>query len=90
MDPLGNRLDETVYYLISGHGGPDPGAIENYGGQLIAEDEYAYDVTLRLARELLSHGAAVHIIVQDENDGIREVRALELDTDETVAGEAIP
>lgn len=79
-----NRLDKAVYYLISGHGGPDPGAVENYGSKRISEDEYAYDVTLRLARELLSHGAEVHIIVQDENDGIRDERILSLDTDEVV------
>ncbi|WP_343488003.1 N-acetylmuramoyl-L-alanine amidase [Allomuricauda sp. d1] len=90
IDSLSNRLEGTVYYLISGHGGPDPGAIVKYGDKLIAEDEYAYDVTLRLARELLGHGAEVHIIVEDENDGIRDNRALELDTDETVANTAIP
>ncbi|MCL6267637.1 N-acetylmuramoyl-L-alanine amidase [Flagellimonas sp. 2012CJ39-3] len=84
VEPLSNRLENTVYYLISGHGGPDPGAIENYAGKLISEDEYAYDVTLRLARELLSHGAEVHIIVRDENDGIRDNRILDLDTDEVV------
>lgn len=78
------RLENTVYYLISGHGGPDPGAMEDYNGTKIAEDEYAYDVTLRLARELLAHGAKVYIIVRDENDGIRDDRALELDRDEVV------
>ncbi|WP_420320474.1 N-acetylmuramoyl-L-alanine amidase family protein [Flagellimonas sp.] len=88
---ISNRLDKTVYYLISGHGGPDPGAVENHGGKKISEDEYAYDVTLRLARELLSHGAEVHIIVQDENDGIRDERILNLDTDEVVfPNKAIP
>ncbi|MAU27144.1 MAG: N-acetylmuramoyl-L-alanine amidase [Muricauda sp.] len=91
VDSVSNRLDDTVYYLISGHGGPDPGAVEKYNGTLIAEDEYAYDVTLRLARELLSHGAEVHIIVQDGNDGIRDDRALELDTDEfVIPDKAIP
>ena len=84
IDSVSNRLNGTVYYLISGHGGPDPGAVVNDGDKLIAEDEYAYDVTLRLARELLSHGAEVHLIVQDENDGIRDDRSLELDTDEIV------
>jgi len=90
VDSVSNRLDDTVYYLISGHGGPDPGAVEKYTDKLIAEDEYAYDVTLRLARELLSHGAEVHIIVQDENDGIRDDRILGLDTDETVLSNEIP
>ncbi|MBA4744897.1 MAG: N-acetylmuramoyl-L-alanine amidase [Muricauda sp.] len=90
VDAVSKRLDNTVYYLISGHGGPDPGAVEKYRGKLISEDEYAYDVTLRLARELLSHGAEVHIIVQDQNDGIRDERLLELDTDETVLSNSIP
>ncbi len=79
-----NRLQNTVYYLISGHGGPDPGAVERYKGKTIAEDEYAYDVTLRMAKELLSHGAEVFLIVRDENDGIRDDRILEIDHDEVV------
>lgn len=39
-------LKGAVYYLISGHGGPDPGAVGKRNGQTLAEDEYAYDVTL--------------------------------------------
>ncbi len=85
VDSLSNTLTGAVYYLVSGHGGPDPGAVENYNGTLISEDEYAYDITLRLARELMSHGAEVELIVQDKNDGIRDDRVLELDTDEVVA-----
>jgi len=78
------RLKGTVYYLISGHGGPDPGAMTQYVGKSISEDEYAYDVTLRLARELLSHGAQVYVIVRDPDDGIRDERILEMDKDELV------
>ncbi len=78
------RLKGNVYYLISGHGGPDPGAVEKYKGKIIAEDEYAYDITLRLARELISHGAKTYIVVRDLNDGIRDQRILELDRDEVV------
>ena len=77
-----NKLKGTVYYLISGHGGPDPGAIGKYNGKLIAEDEYAYDVTLRLAKELISHQAKVYIIIRDLNDGIRDEKVLEIDSDE--------
>ena len=77
-----NRLKGTVYYLISGHGGPDPGAMARQGSKSISEDEYAYDVTLRLARELLSHEAMVYIIIRDEDDGIRDDRILEMDNDE--------
>ena len=76
------RLKGTIYYLVSGHGGPDPGAMGIYAGKAIAEDEYAYDITLRLAKELLSHGAKVYIIIQDPNDGIRDDFILEIDHDE--------
>jgi len=82
IDAVGNRLAGTVYYLISGHGGPDPGAIEDYKGTVIAEDEYAYDITLRLARELIAQGAEVFLIIQDKDDGIRNERILPLDNDE--------
>jgi N-acetylmuramoyl-L-alanine amidase len=77
-----SRLKGTVYYLVAGHGGPDPGALGKYNGKLIAEDEYAYDVTLRLARELISHGAKTYIIIKDLNDGIRDQKVLKIDTDE--------
>ena len=76
------RLKGNVYYLVSGHGGPDPGAMAVYAKKSIAEDEYAYDITLRLAKELLAHGATVYIIIRDENDGIRDDRILEIDRDE--------
>ncbi len=80
--PESSRLEGTVFYLVSGHGGPDPGAMTQYGEHMISEDEYAYDVTLRLARNLLAHGAQVHIIIRDPNDGIRDERVLEMDQDE--------
>ena len=75
-------LDDAIYYLISGHGGPDPGALAKYGNTIISEDEYAYDVTLRLAQSLLANGATVYIIIKDENDGIRDRSILEVDYDE--------
>ncbi len=77
-----SKLNGTVYYLISGHGGPDPGAITKHGKKLISEDEYAYDITLRLGKELISHGALVYIIIRDKNDGIRDTRILPVDYDE--------
>nr|WP_245402674.1 N-acetylmuramoyl-L-alanine amidase [Pontibacter sp. E15-1] len=76
------RLKGTVYYLVSGHGGPDPGAVGKYGPHLLAEDEYAYDVTIRLARRLMQHGATVYMIIQDKNDGIRDDAILQMDRDE--------
>ncbi len=78
------RLQGNIYYLISGHGGPDPGTITSYNNKTLAEDEYAYDVTLRLAKELISHSATVYMIVRDENDGIRNKRILAVDYDELV------
>ena len=77
------RLEGQVYYLISGHGGPDPGAIGKKDGHILCEDEYAYDVTLRFARDLLQHSATVYIITRDD-DGIRDEEFLESDKDETV------
>ena len=77
-------LQGCVYYLVSGHGGPDPGAMTKKDGKYLCEDEYAYDVTLRLARNLLSHGAKVYVIVRDENDGIRDQEYLGYDKDEVV------
>lgn len=82
VSPESKRLEGTVYYLVSGHGGPDPGAMTKYGGKAIAEDEYAYDITLRLGRYLLSHGAMVYIIIRDPDDGIRDDRILPIDHDE--------
>lgn len=85
-----SKLAGATYYLVSGHGGPDPGAMGTYGGQTICEDEYAYDVILRLGRQLISHKASVHFIIQDPNDGIREDTALKCDEDETCMGAPIP
>ena len=84
-------LAGAVYYLVSGHGGPDPGAIGHYGKYAMAEDEYAYDVTIRLARALMEHSATIYMIVRDPNDGIREGSVLKLDHDEvTYPNQRIP
>ncbi len=80
---VSEKLKGQVYYLISGHGGPDPGAIGKKDGHLLCEDEYAYDVTLRFARRLLQHSATVYVITRDK-DGIRDEEFLENDKDETV------
>ncbi|MBK9255247.1 MAG: N-acetylmuramoyl-L-alanine amidase [Saprospiraceae bacterium] len=79
-------LEGQVYYIISGHGGPDPGAICTDCEHTLCEDEYAYDVALRLARNLMQHGATVYIIVQDPNDGIRDEKILKCDNDEVLHG----
>ena len=86
--PLASRkLQGKVFYLISGHGGPDVGAEGNRAGHNLCEDEYAYDVTLRLLRLLVSHGATAYMIVRDPNDGIRDEAYLNCDKDEQVWGD---
>lgn len=91
VDRVSNLLEDHVYYLVSGHGGPDPGAIGRYNGTRVYEDEIAYDTMLRTARELMRHGATVEIIIQDPDDGIRDTEVLAGDTDERHAdGTLIP
>lgn len=87
---VNHDLKGCVYYLVSGHGGPDPGAMSQLNGHDLCEDEYAYDIMLRLARQLLSWGATVHIIIQDKDDGIRDEPYLAYDNHETCMGEVIP
>ena len=85
-----NTLSGSLFYLISGHGGPDPGASGIYGTDRLDEDEYAYDITLRLGRSLLSKGARVIFVIQDPDDGICDDKFLKYDNDETCMGDAIP
>ena len=73
-------LKGACFYLVSGHGGPDPGAIGKMGSHELHEDEYAYDIMLRLARNLLTRGAKVHIIIQDAKDGIRDQQFLKINS----------
>ena len=79
-------LQNKVYYIVAGHGGPDPGAMCNDCQEVMCEDEYAYDISLRLARDLMQHGAKVHVIIQDPNDGIRDEPYLKCDYDEKCMG----
>ena len=85
-----NALAGACFFLSSGHGGPDPGAIAIVDGRELHEDEYAYDITLRLARNLLEHNATVHIIIQDSYDGIRDDMYLNNSRNETCMGKEIP
>jgi len=85
------ELSGKVYYLVAGHGGPDPGAVGRYNRKSLCEDEYAYDITLRLARLLLANGATVYVITRDPDDGIRSGVILPCDKDEQCWGDqAIP
>ena len=83
-----NRLAGACFYVVSGHGGPDPGAIGKVGRYELHEDEYAYDIALRLARNLMQEGAEVHIIIQDAKDGIRDDSYLSNSKRETCMGYA--
>lgn len=85
-----SELKGACFYLVSGHGGPDPGAIGRIGKAELHEDEYAYDIVLRLARNLMMKGAKVHIIIQDAKDGIRDDRYLKNSKRETCMGSPIP
>ena len=84
------ELSGACFYLVSGHGGPDPGAVGIAHGKQLHEDEYAYDIVLRLARNLLSKGAKVHIVIQDAKDGIRDDKYLANSSRETCMGAEIP
>ncbi|MDR1631904.1 MAG: N-acetylmuramoyl-L-alanine amidase [Dysgonamonadaceae bacterium] len=84
------ELADACFFLSSGHGGPDSGAIAKVNGRELHEDEYAYDITLRLARNLLQHGAIVYIIIQDPKDGIRDGKYLNNSQKETCMGKKIP
>lgn len=86
----GGKLKGACIYVVSGHGGPDPGAIGKVGKTELHEDEYAYDVALRLARCLMQEGAEVHIIIQDARDGIRDDQYLSNGKRETCMGKTIP
>ena len=85
-----SELKGACFYLVSGHGGPDPGAIGRIGKIELHEDEYAYDIVLRLARNLMTKGAKVHIIIQDAKDGIRDYKYLKNSKRETCMGSPIP
>ena len=91
VEIIDNTLKGAIFYLMAGHGGPDPGALGKYGKYTLSEDEYAYDVTIRLARKLIEHNALVYLIVRDNSDGIRDEPVLKMDQDETVyKDKAIP
>jgi N-acetylmuramoyl-L-alanine amidase len=88
FEMIDNSMSGKVFYLVAGHGGPDPGAMCEKGANTLCEDEYAYDVILRLAKNLISRGAEVEVIIQDPDDGIRSEAYLECDNDEVCLGGA--
>ena len=85
VDLIDQSLKGKVFYIISGHGGPDPGAVCEDCSSRLCEDEYAYDVSLRLDKKLRQHGATVELVIKDNNDGIRDDQILKCDSDERLA-----
>ncbi|MFZ4545111.1 MAG: N-acetylmuramoyl-L-alanine amidase family protein [Saprospiraceae bacterium] len=75
-------LNGKVFYVDAGHGGPDPGAQSKGAKRTLCEDEYAYDVSIRLAKKLIENGATVYMTTRDPNDGIRNGDYLPCDRDE--------
>lgn len=83
-------LKDACFYIVSGHGGPDPGAVTHINGRELHEDEYNYDFSLRLARNLMQQGSTVYMVIQDEFDGIRDERFLNNSNIERCLGDPIP
>jgi N-acetylmuramoyl-L-alanine amidase len=80
------KLAGKIFYIVSGHGALDAGAVVKLGKKNLCEDEYAYDVALRLARKLIENGATAYVIVRDLDDGIRDTEICECDFDEMLFG----
>lgn len=59
-----------VIVLDPGHGGTDPGSSHFFNGDRVVEDEYVYDVMLRVRRIALARGAIVASTLRD-NTGER-------------------
>jgi N-acetylmuramoyl-L-alanine amidase len=88
---VSNRLKGKVFYVESGHGGPDPGATSKVNGRTLCEDEYAYDIALRVSRLIMENGGTAYVITRDINDGIRTGKFLTCDCDEqTYPAQKVP
>jgi len=74
---IDNSLKGWHIVIDPGHGGLDPGAIVtvadgNGNPVVITEDEYAYDISMRLYRALYRHGASVSLTVIAPDHHIRD------------------
>jgi N-acetylmuramoyl-L-alanine amidase len=73
-------LKGKYFILDAGHGGKDPGS----GANGLVENEVAYDVMVRLSRELQSRGGTVHPIVIDRTTEYKPQKKLVDNRDEDV------
>lgn len=76
MPPLSHRLAGWHFVIDPGHGGIDPGAVvrtvDSAGkANYIVEDEYAYDLALRVYALLKLHGAQVSLTMLSPNHLLR-------------------
>ncbi len=76
MGRLSHRLDGWTIVLDPGHGGVDPGTIvateDGHGREVyVVEDEYVYDIALRMYVLLTLHGADVHLTLLSPNHLLR-------------------
>lgn len=73
---LSNYLNHMKIVIDPGHGGLDPGSIsegsDNNGTFFILEDEYCYDLALRVYILLKLHGADVIMTILSPNHLLRE------------------
>jgi N-acetylmuramoyl-L-alanine amidase len=77
LPPLSRVLAGRHIVIDPGHGGLDPGAIVsvkdgNGNPVVITEDEYVYDIALRLGRLLIRHGASVSFTILAPDHHIRD------------------
>jgi len=75
-EPLSDKLKGIAVVIDPGHGGLDPGAIikaetGNRKTVYVVEDEYVYDISLRLYTTLKRHGADVFLTIISPNHLIR-------------------
>lgn len=90
-DYTDNKLKGAIIYIISGHGGYDPGTIGVANGKKISEDEYAYDICLRLEKHIKKHNGTAYMIIKDCTHGIRNDKYLPMDnTEKCYPGLGIP
>jgi len=87
----GSALRGWMVILDPGHGGRDGGSTGIFNGQMVVEDEYVYDVALRVDRLIKARGGLSFLTLHDKKTGIRSWRAQEVFPDErheTFAGQS--